>query len=414
MKIGFIGVGKLGMPCAEAIAQKGHDVTAYDVTRRQSNYVTMFPTIKSAVQDRNIVFIAVPTPHDPLYDGNAPTAHLDPKDFDYSIVKEVIIEANKHMTSDQLLVLISTVLPGTTRREFVQHITNPRFVYNPYLIAMGSVAWDMVNPEMVMIGTEDGSETGDAKQLVDFYKTIMENDPRYVIGTWDECEAIKVFYNTFISAKIGLVNMIQDVAEKQGNINVDVVTDALAKSTMRIMGPQYMKAGMGDGGGCHPRDNIALRYMAQELDLGYDLFDSIMSAREIQAKNIAKKLVELAEEHNLDQIIIHGKAYKPNVGYCDGSYSLLIGHYVNELGVPPRYVDPLTGDTTDPAVPAVFLLAHSASTTYKYTGKDQSDSLYCKIPAGSVVVDPWRNYENSDCTVIHYGNTRVLKNAQQG
>ena len=87
----------------------------------------------------------------------------------------------------------------------------------------------------------------------------MENDPRYVIGTWDECECIKVFYNTFISTKIGLVNMIQDVAEKQGNINVDVVTTALAKSDQRIMGPSYMKAGMGDGGACHPRDNIALR-----------------------------------------------------------------------------------------------------------------------------------------------------------
>ena len=81
----------------------------------------------------------------------------------------------------------------------------------------------------------------------------MENSPRYEIGTWDECECIKVFYNTFISAKIGLVNMIQDVAVKQGNINVDVVTTALANSTMRIMGPQYMTAGMGDGGACHPK-----------------------------------------------------------------------------------------------------------------------------------------------------------------
>ena len=74
-----------------------------------------------------------------------------------------------------------------------------------------------------------------------FYQTIMENNPRYVIGTWDECECIKVFYNTFISAKIGLVNMIQDVAEAQGNINVDVVTDALRDSTQRIMGFSYMK-----------------------------------------------------------------------------------------------------------------------------------------------------------------------------
>jgi UDPglucose 6-dehydrogenase len=406
MKIGFIGTGKLGMPCAEAIASKGHDVTGYDIAQCTSHQITMFPTIQDTVQGRDIVFVAVPTPHDPNYDGRAPTAHLDPKDFSYDIVKEVLTEANKHMTKDQLLVLISTVLPGTTRKQFVDLVPNTRFVYNPYLIAMGSVAWDMVNPEMVMIGTEDGSETGAAKELVDFYKTIMENNPRYEIGTWDECECIKVFYNTFISAKIGLVNMIQDVAQQQGNINVDVVTDALAKSTMRIMGPQYMKAGMGDGGGCHPRDNIALRYMADELNLGYDLFDSIMNAREVQAKNIALELVQHANEHNM-QIVIHGKAYKPNVEYCDGSYSLLIGHYCEEQGFAPVYVDPLTGDQYDPTEPCVFLLAHSASTTYKYTGVDNADKLYCNIPNSSVVVDPWRHYVNKNCKVIHYGNTRT-------
>ncbi len=248
MKIGFIGLGKLGLPCAEVIAKKGHSVLGYDINKIDSDYVIVEDTIKEAVQDRDIVFVAVPTPHDPSYDGRAPTAHLEPKDFSYDIVKDVMSEANKHMNKDQLLVLISTVLPGTVRREFVQLVTNPRFVYNPYLIAMGTVAWDMVNPEMVMIGTSDGSETGDAKELRTFYESIMDNFPRYVIGTWDECECIKVFYNTFISTKIGLVNMIQDVAQKQGNINTDVVTTALAESTQRIMGPSYMKAGMGDGG----------------------------------------------------------------------------------------------------------------------------------------------------------------------
>jgi len=407
MKIGFIGVGKLGMPCAEAVAQKGHDVFGYDVEPRDSDYVKIKSDIKSTVEDRDIVFIAVPTPHDPAYDGNAPTAHLEPKDFGYDIVKECITEANKYMTQDQLLVLISTVLPGTTRREFIQLVTNTRFVYNPYLIAMGSVAWDMVNPEMVMIGTADGSETGDAKQLTDFYKTVMENDPRYIVGTWDECECIKVFYNTFISAKIGLVNMIQDVAEKQGNINVDIVTDALANSTMRIMGPQYMKAGMGDGGACHPRDNIALRYMAQELGLGYDLFDSIMNAREIQAENLALKLVDLAKENNMP-IYIHGKAYKPGVEYCNGSYSLLVGHYCEKHGFAPTYIDPLTGDNNEPAEPCVMLMAHSASTTYRYMQEegDSNDKLYCTIPANSVVVDPWRKFVSNASRVIYYGNTR--------
>jgi UDPglucose 6-dehydrogenase len=406
MKVGFIGVGKLGMPCAEAMAQKGHTVAGYDVEHRQSDSIEIVDSVKLCVQNKDIVFVAVPTPHDFDYDGRAPTAHLPPKDFDYDIVKSVLAEANLHMNQHQLLVLISTVLPGTVRREFAHLITNTRFVYNPYLIAMGSVAWDMVNPEMVMIGTEDGSETGDAKQLVELYKTIMENDPRYVIGTWDEVEAVKVFYNTFISAKIGLVNMIQDVAERQGNINVDVVTKALAESTMRIMGPQYMKAGLGDGGGCHPRDNIALRYMAQELDLGYDLFDSIMHARQIQAKNIAEKLVELAQQHKLEHIYIHGKAYKPDVEYLDGSYSLLIGYYVEQFGYTPYYIDPLCEPLWQPITPAVFLLAHSASTTYKYTGHQNKDTLYCDIPKGSVVLDPWRQYANDDCTVIHYGNTR--------
>lgn len=309
MKIGFIGVGKLGMPCAEAIAQKGHEVAGYDVAPRTSEFVTVTNTIEDCVKNKDIVFIAVPTPHDQAYDGREPTAHLPPKDFSYDIVKECLVEANKHMNKSQLLVLISTVLPGTTRREFVSLVSNTRFVYNPYLIAMGSVAWDMVNPEMVMIGTEDGSLTGDAQELVDFYKTVMENDPRYEIGTWDECECIKVFYNTFISAKLGLVNMIQDVAVKQGNINVDVVTAALAKSTKRIMGPSYMKAGMGDAGACHPRDNIALRYLAQELDLGYDLFDAIMHAREIQAENLAKELVKHASENNMKIYIQIGRAH---------------------------------------------------------------------------------------------------------
>ena len=390
MKISFIGLGKLGLPCAEAVAQKGHTVSGYDVRRVSSDLIKVKDTIAEAVAGQDIVFVAVPTPHDPDYDGRAPTAHLEPKDFSYKIVKEVLKEANKFMTKDQLLVLISTVLPGTTRREFVPLVTNTRFVYNPYLIAMGTVAWDMINPEMVMIGTEDGSATTDARELVKFYQTIMENNPRYEIGTWDECECIKIFYNTFISMKIGFVNMIQDVAEKQGNIDVDVVTEALASSKQRIISKRYMTAGMGDGGACHPRDNIALRWMAQKLDLKYDIFDAIMNAREVQAKNLAMYLVKLAEENDLP-IMLNGVAYKPGVPYVDGSYSLLVGHYCKELGYDCMKVDPHVFPDTGP-YSAVVLLAH--------------EELYCKLNDDSIIVDPWRNFQSKTFKVIHYGNTR--------
>ena len=405
MNIGYIGLGKLGLPCAEGIVDKGYHVTGYDINAVISSKVVIAQSIKECVQDKDVVFVAVPTPHDKDYDGCMPVTNLQPKDFSYDIVKRVLAEANKWMNKNQLLVLISTVLPGTTRRELIELTANTEFVYNPYLIAMGSVAWDMINPEMVMIGTEDGARTGNAERLIDFYQSIMENNPRYVIGTWDECECIKIFYNTFISAKLSLVNMIQDVAELQGNINVDIVTDSLAKSSQRIMGPQYMTAGMGDGGACHPRDNIALRWMSDHLNLGYDLFDSIMNAREIQAENLAKKLVELSKKSNF-KIVIHGKAYKPKVPYCDGSYSVLVGYYCKQLGCKPTYVDPCTGDIFQPKEPCVFLLAHRSSVTYKYLKQKGQDDLYCIIPDGSIVVDPWRSYQNSKCTVVHYGNTR--------
>jgi UDPglucose 6-dehydrogenase len=410
MKIGFIGVGKLGEPCATEMVKAGHDVVGYDINKSITTKFPLLNSIEETIKDRELIFIAVPTPHDPLYGGESPTAHMEPKDFDYSVVVDILKELNKYCTREQLVVLISTVLPGTTRREFIQHTTNYRFIYNPYLIAMGSVNWDIVNPEMIIIGTEDGSVTGDAKILIDFYNTMMQNNPRYEVGTWDEAEAIKIFYNTFISAKIGLVNMIQDVAETSGNINVDVVTGALARSTQRIMGPSYMKAGMGDSGACHPRDNIALRWLSQKLELGYDLFGAIMDSRELQAKRVAEKLIELSTEYNLP-IYIHGKAYKPGVHYLEGSYSLLIGHYIKELmGSEPIYIDPLTGDVHESTC-GVILMAHHAPTTYSYSKLIGSEvqHFYCKIEPGSVILDIWRYLNKNDvagCKLIRYGDTR--------
>jgi len=387
MKIGFIGVGKLGKDAAEVMAEQ-HDLIGYDVTDVTPENFEMVSTIKDVCKDREIIFIAVPTPHDPAYDGRYPTSHLPNKDFDYSIVTDVLSEVDKHTTKQQLVVLISTVLPGTIRREFIPLVNNFRFIYNPYLIAMGTVKWDMVNPEMVIIGTEDGSMTGDAKMLLDFYKTFIVEGTRYEVGTWDEAEAIKIFYNTFISTKVALVNMMQDVAERSGNIDVDVVTGALERSTYRITGKTYMKAGMGDGGGCHPRDNIALRHMTEKLDLGYDMFDSIMLAREVQAKNLADKLVSLAKENGLP-IIILGKSYKPDVEYLDGSSSILVGHYCIEQGIVPEYDQPHP-------YKAVYLLAHM--------GKHH-DYVF---PPESIIVDVWREYKSNrdDITIIHYGNTR--------
>jgi len=408
MNIGFIGLGKLGLDCAEVFAER-YTVRGYDIYPRHSDTVEVCD-INEVVQKSDWSFIAVPTPHAEGYDGSVPSSHMEPRDFGHDAVKDAIMKINEYADTPKRVVLISTVLPGTTRRHFAKLLKSQhQFLYNPYLIAMGSVKWDMANPEMVMIGTETG-DASEMRDLIDLYRPLMKNNPRYVTGTWDECEAIKIFYNTFISAKVGLVNMIQDFALKIGNINVDVVTDALAQSTMRIMGPKYMTAGMGDAGACHPRDNIALRWLADEYDIGYDLFDTIMHAREVQAKNLAHFLIDQAKQKNLP-IVIHGKAYKPDVPYCIGSYSTLIGYYINEAGFVVNYLDPLADDDTNVIQsvkgPCVLLMAHNRQITYGYTGDVRDDTFYASIEAGSVIVDPWRKLNDmTGYEIIHYGNTR--------
>ena len=164
---------------------------------------------------------------------------------------------------------------------------------------------------------------------------------------------------------------------------------------------------------CHPRDNIALRWLAQEYDVGYDLFDTIMLAREKQARNLAEFLFNLATETDQTMpVVIHGKAYKPDVPYCIGSYSTLIGHYlVENFGVGVKYVDPLADDKTDVIEsidqPSVILLAHNRKVTYGYTGDTAKDSYYVDFPRNSIIVDPWRQtIPSGKYRVVHYGDTR--------
>jgi len=384
-RIGFIGLGKLGLPCAETIAQKGFDVTGYDIDRVSYHNITIKDTIKDLVSDRDIVFVAVPTPHEHGYDGKEPTSQLPVKDFNYDTIKQVIAKCDEHMTREQTLVLISTVLPGTIRRELAPLMNNTGLVYNPYLIAMGTVAEDMVNPEMIMIGTEwglKGKLCRERSQLLEsFYNTVCDNYPRVEMGTWEEVESMKIFYNTFISNKIALVNMMQDVAQRLGNMDVDRVTEALAKSTKRIVSPAYMKAGMGDGGACHPRDNIALRWLAQDLGLGYDLFEGIMTARERQAENMALAILEHGKN-----VYFTSDSYKTGTNLVDGSYSLLVQYYVVEHGgqIVHGFDNPVE----------VIVRVHESD---KITTDNKT-----------VIFDPWRSYPKAE-NVVYYGKYSKLQ-----
>jgi len=142
---------------------------------------------------------------------------------------------------------------------------------------------------------------------------------------------------------------------------------------------------------CHPRDNIALRNLAENLDLGYDFYGTIMEAREIQAKNLASKIMEQGNY----RVLILGKAYKPNVPYTDGSYSVLVAHYCEEMGATVKYVDKMLGGT-DPGLQATYLIGHLDPDLYNHP-----------FAKGSTIIDPWRGCPDIEgVTIIRYGDSR--------
>ena len=136
-----------------------------------------------------------------------------------------------------------------------------------------------------------------------------------------------------------------------------------------------MKAGMGDGGACHPRDNIALRWLAKELDLGYDMFETIMTAREKQAENMAKAILK----HG-NSIWFSSDSYKPGTKMVDGSSSLLVQYYVKKHG------GQLANGFDTPV--EVIVRVHE---TDEITADDKT-----------TIFDPWRSYPPAD-NVFYYG-----------
>ena len=380
----MIGLGKLGLPVAEVMAEK-HFVKGYDIdTTIKNDRIKICQSLYNACVDSEIIFIAVPTPHDPAYGGQAPSSELPTKDFDYQYLKDTLKSLVDIAPKDAMIVNISTVLPGTLRPMITELGIGDRFVYNPYLIAMGTVTEDFLAPDIMMLGFQSWPHPEyqtKANKLIEFYKTVQtKREPHTTLGTWEEAECIKIFHNTYISAKVGIANMVQDVTMKIGHSNPSVVAESLRHAD-RIVSEKYMEPGMGDGGPCHPRDNIALSWLAEKIDLGYDLFKSIMQAREIQAENVAKELIR----HNLPVHIL-GKSFKPETNLTDGSTSMLVGHYVEQAGHKVVY------DNVSVS-PAVYLLAHPV------------DYSSVNFAEGSVIVDMYRKYQThwDKIKVIHYG-----------
>jgi UDPglucose 6-dehydrogenase len=390
--VGWVGLGKLGGPCAAALqAYGGHTVVGYDVRGVDATYDfdTLDPVkLVTSVDDvvlgtDDLVFVAVQTPHSPDYGGDRPTP-TEPREFEYAyLVNAVRAVCNAARNQEKFitLVVVSTVLPGTFDRhlrpllnEYVQPI------YHPFFIAMGTVVEDFVQPEMTIFGV-DGP--GVAEHVLDVYRPIHQAPaPTMTIAS---AELTKVAYNTFISAKIVYVNLLAELCEHTG-ADVDDVTDALAQANQRIISSRYMRAGMGDGGACHPRDNVALSALAQRFGLSSDLMGFLNQARDRQTLWFAH-LIDHWQLLSGLPVTLLGKSYKPNVTLTDGSPALLLANVLRQRDVPFTHRE---FDVNEISQARVFFIA-----TMHHQYRD------VPWPAGSVVIDPFGYLQLDDPRVTY-------------
>jgi UDPglucose 6-dehydrogenase len=396
MNIGIVGLGKLGFPVALAIESKGHAVRGWDESAavQQSVRERRFPhpdegveellassqlelaPVEELVGSCEIVFVAVQTPHEPRLEGSTRLPDYR-RDFDYSFLVEAVgsvaraaAEQEKHLT----LAVISTVLPGTMEREIKPLL--PRGVelaYNPFFTAMGSTARDFLQPEFVLIGT-DGSGNGDAP-LPRLYGSLHDR-PLFETDI-KTAELIKVAYNTFIGQKIVFANAMMEICHKVG-ADVDDLAAALGLARDRIISPRYLSGGMGDGGPCHPRDNIALSWLSEEAGLSHDIFEDVMRAREDQTQWLADLIAERA---NGLPIVVLGKAFKPETDLTVGSPALLLANILEERGFEFDHHDHHIdggGPPIEGQEPSLFFIATR-----------HPEYPDAEFPSGSVVLDPW-------------------------
>jgi UDPglucose 6-dehydrogenase len=263
---------------------------------------------------------------------------------------------------------------------------------------MGTTIEDFLHPEFVLFGVDEQNYAA-ALDVAEFYRTL-HNAPFYETSI-ENAELIKVAYNTFISMKICFVNTLMEVCHKTPGCNVDEVTDAFQFATKRLLSMKYLRGGMGDGGGCHPRDNIAMSWLAREKGLSYDFFESIMKCREQQTDWLCH-LVEVERVKNgYDKRVgIYGMSFKPETNLIVGSPARLLKTLFEERGYEVFQYDPhvhkqysFEDKAYMPSDLKLFVVA---------TQHDVYKTL--NFPEGSVVIDPFRYMPDiNGVKVIHVG-----------
>jgi UDPglucose 6-dehydrogenase len=381
--IGVIGVGWVGLVTAAGFAELGHEVYARDILQGkvdalnrgevpihepgladllQKNRDRLHFTTEmgDVISNAQLLFCCVDTP--PTYSGDA----------DLSRVERVVDELGD--STDHALVMKSTVPVGTgrsiqRRKEDLAYVSCPEFLKE------GAAVADFMDPDRVVVGA--GPESAEFADRVE--KLYEPLDAPIVRTDVASAEMIKLASNAFLATKISFINEIANVSEELG---ADVEEVARGMGLDERIGPHFLRAGIGFGGSCFPKDVSALKQLAGNSGYHFQLLSSVIEVNELQKRRTIGKLQKHLGSLVDREIALLGLAFKPHTDDIREATALVLAHRLMGEGATVRVYDPVALERADE------LLAGAVATTSAEDALEGADA--------AVLVTEWPEFRELD------------------
>jgi len=350
MNITVIGTGYVGLVSGVCYAELGNQVICVDkdprkidmlnaggipiyepglqelaTANREAGKLSFTGDLPSAVRQSDIIIIAVGTP--PLPNGEANLAFID----------QVAREIAEAMNGYKIIAVKSTVPVGTNERlaKLIRSRSDKTFdsISLPEFLREGSAIEDTLHPDRIIIGAESQSA---ADTMSELHKPLTE---QIVVTDIRSAEMIKYASNAFLATKISFINEIANICEKVG---ADVTKVAEGMGYDKRIGPSFLKAGIGYGGSCFPKDTSALIQIAGHVDYEFKLLRSVVEVNQGQRFNVIRKLENIFDgELEGKTVAVWGLAFKPNTDDVRDSPALEIIQHLVDNGVKVKAYDPI-------------------------------------------------------------------------
>jgi UDPglucose 6-dehydrogenase len=344
-RVGIFGAGWVGLVTGACLAELGHEVVIRDVVagkidalRRgevpfhedgvpellERNAGRLSFTLDAAdVAGCEFLFVCVDTP--PTYAGDADLSRV------WTVVEEL-----PALSGQPVLVMKSTVPVGTGEK--IRHGLDTRglahvgYVSNPEFLAEGHAVRDFLHPDRIVVGAFDPAN---ADAVAALYASL---DAPVVRSDVNSAEMIKLAANAFLMTRISFINEIANVCEATG---ADVVKVAEGVGLDHRLGPHFLKAGIGYGGSCFPKDSLALKQLASNSGYHFQLLSAVIEVNELQKRRVIRKLERHLGPLRGRTVALLGLAFKPNTNDMREAPSIVLASRLLAEGAEVRGWDPV-------------------------------------------------------------------------